>query len=430
MSTAAVPAAIWLVLWISFLFVVLPRAAPTDAYGGMFGFDFRDTMWLPIRDFLHGNLPWDYAGYSQRYPFAQVYPLYTPSYWWPALVFQALPYRTGLTLWIGACTGSLVFLVSWAARRLGGATGWRSWFLVLTAVGFLAFARAGRSGLITGNWAIPCAAAAAVALSGRVRGWRLVLCLMVAMVKPQVGIALLVVCLVRRQWRPVLLTLAATTALCLPITVVAAIRAGGIAHLIALGVELVRIGTGPGTGPGLANSTQIDLTGTMQHLLPDLGMPWTAILLLLAASVTLVGYARAWRTTGAASAEAMVLGGLAVAIVLPNLIYAVTVVVPGLVIMVWRLLVDRRDLGQRRIVISLVAVLLIVAALGNTGPAYSVVGIWPQLANFLTGMFLFLAATVLALGTQFSQPAWGSSGLSGRGAVSGSHVVGKGERKP
>jgi hypothetical protein len=383
---------------------VLRDAAPPDAFGGGYGYDFRDTVWLPIRDFWAGHLPWDYPSYSARYPYAQPYLLYTPWYWWPALVFQALPYGVGLVTWIGLSTGSMTILATWGVRALAGGRGWRSWLLI-TAILVVAFlSRAGRSGIEATNWAVICAAAAALAISGRVRGAALVLCLMVALVKPQVGLMVIVLCLLNRAWRPVLIALGAATALSLPIAIIAAVRAGGLVDLLRLGLDVIALGHGPGTGPGMAQSTQIDLAGTVQHLQPDLGQPWTTVLTLLAAVVTLAGYLGCRRVAGPTSAQAMITGGLAVCLVLPNMVYSTAVLIPGLAILAWRLLFDRDGLDRAERVVFPVAVALIAIALANTGPVYSWFGIRPQLANFSTGLSLILLAVVLGLGLGLGQP--------------------------
>ncbi len=404
----ALPYLIWTCLWLVSVWWVLPNAAPPDAFGGRYGYDFRDTLWLPIRDFWAGGLPWDYPSYSQRYPYAQPYLLYTPWYWWPALVFQVLPYRAGLVLWIGLSTGLMTALTIWGVRTLAGGRGWRSWLLVTVILGVGFLSRAGRSGIESTNWAITCAAAAAFAISGRIRGPALVLCLMLALVKPQVGLTTIFLCLRIGAWRPVRIARATATALSLPIAIIAALRAGGRVDLLRLGLDVIALGhgpaVGPGVGPGTPPSTQINLAGTLQHLQPGLGQPWTTTLTLLAAVITLTGYLGWRRIAGPTSAQAMITGGLAVCLVLPNLVYSTAVLIPGLAILAWRLLFDRDGLNRAERVVFPVAVTLIAIALANTGPVYSWFGIRPQLANFSTGLSLILLALVLGLGLLLGHP--------------------------
>jgi Sec-independent protein secretion pathway component TatC len=94
----------------------------------------------------------------------------------------------------------------------------------------------------------------------------------------------------------------------------------------------------------------------------------------------------------------MITGGLAVCLVLPNMVYSTAVLIPGLAILAWRLLFDRDGLDRAERVVFPVAVALIAIALANTGPVYSWFGIRPQLANFITGLSLILLAVVLGLG--------------------------------
>ena len=396
------PVVLWLVVWAVFTVIVLRHASPVDAAGGRFGRDFRDTIWLPIQYFLDGGLPWDDAAYHTRYPFAQVYPLYLPSYWWPAAGFLVLPYKVGLVLWIGLCAGAIVFLVTWTVQTLCGATGWRCWVPILLCVGFIVTVRAGRFGLVTANWAIPCAAAAAVVITGRVRGVQLVLLLMIAMVKPQVGLVLLALCTARNQWRPVLAALAASTALCLPIAIVAVVRAGGIAELFAMGVNLFSIGFGNETSPKLASDMQIDLAGSVQHLLPVVDRPWTTVLTGIAAMVTIPGYVLVRRRFGEQSPEAWVMGALAVAIVLPNMLYASVVLIPGLVALAWRLVFDRDRVCVARLRTAVIVVIVMGVALSNPylnpwrpGPLVAVFGGGPRAANFVAGFGLFVGGLAL-----------------------------------
>lgn len=393
----ALPYLIWAGLWMLSVWWVLRDVAPPDAFGGKYGYDFRDTVWLPIRDFWAGHLPWDYPSYSARYPYAQPYLLYTPWYWWPALVFQVLPYRVGLVLWIGLSTGMVTSLTTWGVRTLAGGRGWRSWLLITAIVGVAFLTRAGRSGIESANWAIICAAAAAFAISGRVRGAALVLCLMLALIKPQVGLVVIVLCVLTGAWRPALIAIGAATALSLPIAIIAAVRAGGLADLLRLGLDVIALGHGPGPEPG-PPSTQINLAGTVQHLQPDMGQPWTLTLTLLAAVITLTGYLGCRRAAGPTSAQAMITGGLAVCLVLPNLVYSTAVLIPGLAILAWRLLFDRDGLNRAERIVFPVAVALVAIALANTGPVASWLGIGPQLANFSTGLSLILLAVGLGLG--------------------------------
>jgi hypothetical protein len=397
---AVLPVVLWLVVWAVFTVIVLQEATPIDA--ARYGRDFRDTTWLPIQDFLAGGLPWDYAAYVTRHPYAQVYPLYLPSYWWPAAGFVLLPYTVGLVLWIGLCAGAIVFLVTWTIRNLCGATGWRAWVPILLCVGFIVTVRAGRLGLVTGNWAIICAAAAAVVITGRVRGVRLVLLLMIALVKPQVGLILLVLCLARNQWRAVLAALAASTALCLPIAIVAALRAGGLTELFAMGVNLFSIGFGNESSPKLASDSQIGLAASVQHLLPVVDQPWTTVLTGLAAIVTIPGYVLVRRRFGEQSPEAWVMGALAVVIVLPNNIYGAAVLIPGLVALAWRLVFDRDRVSVAQLRTAVIVVIVMGVALSNPylnplrpGPLVALFGGGPRVANFIGGFGLFVGGLAL-----------------------------------
>lgn len=393
---------VWLTLWGAVSFTILGDYARPDAAIGTYAYDFRDTVWLPIQDFLGGHLPWDLPTYSQRHPHAQLYPLYAPSYWWVLAPLLLLPYPIALALWTGVVTGSLVFLVWWSATRLCSLTGTRAVVLVLVVLAATVASRAGRSGLLTANFAIPCAAAAALVLTGRFTGWRQVALLMLAIVKPQVGIPLFALCLLRREFKNTALACAWTALLCLPIGIVAVIRAGGPSPAWTIIQRTLSTGYGADNAPGTPTSTQIDLSGAVQHV-ASLNPVQSLTLIFVAAAITGTGFLLGRRQFGDTAPETLLSGGLAVAIVLPNMIYSVAVLIPGLMVMTCRLLLARNWLPKTAQIAYSLTVLFVIAALANTGPIYPTFGIGPQMANFLTGLFLFAAGVMILTSTVLSR---------------------------
>jgi len=260
LSGPALAVALWLGVTVTLALLAalghpaLPgELAPTNA-GARHLVDFRDTVWVPVRDLLSGHDPYDPLPYLARHPGSQELDLYAP---WALLLgapFAALPFALAGGLWVlaqGACAAGAAVLLS---RRAGGGPG----------VGFLIAAGAellqpSRSTLLPGQWTFLLALGLALVIDHRpvLAGLGLVLLL----TKPQTGLVVLAVVLVARGWP--LLRRGAVWALALgglPL-LLAVIPAGGPVPLLGALRRNLDYSTGTET-----TSTTTDLDGRVDAL--------------------------------------------------------------------------------------------------------------------------------------------------------------------
>lgn len=186
--------------------------------------DYRDTVYWPIRDLVAGNNPYDVDGYLERRPGLQEFGLYLPAWLLLFLPFAVLPYDVSKFLYLGFLL-ALAVVFGWAVLRAAGRR--PPLPVLLGTVGAVLLCAPGQSTLYLGQatFQVALGVIAAVALARR---WPLVAGagVALALLKPQVGIPLVVLLLVWRQWRPVLAGLA-VAGLVSVVPLVAAVAGGG-----------------------------------------------------------------------------------------------------------------------------------------------------------------------------------------------------------
>ncbi|GAA1389900.1 glycosyltransferase family 87 protein [Luteococcus peritonei] len=382
-------------LSVYYCWAVTSGLANLDGPGGEHGFDFRDTVWMPLRDFLAGGVPWDVDYYLTKFPYAQNFPLYTPSYWWFMAPFLVMPYRLGAGAWAVLAVYALVWLVHRSLRLIAPRLLAEQPWLVAVGSVVLCMTRPGRAGILSCNWAVFCAVAAGVLLMPIVRRWAVVGLVMTALVKPQAGLAALVEQVVLRRGRQVATAVGLSVLLSLPIGIITLVRLGGLDRAMEVLRKVLAVGDGPGTGPGEHSSTRIDLYGTVGHVIGSAPPGWVALLCLLVSGALTLGV-QAWAVRRVAWSDPWFLlaGGLGLCLVLPNQIYSVPVLVPALVALV--LAFWRADEWRGRLLPGL-ALALLAVPFANTGPAFSILGMDNRQANIVTGLALFAAAVLAAV---------------------------------
>lgn len=385
----------WLVFNAALLVVVLGGLAdPSGARGsGSLAMDFRDTVWLPSKDFLAGNMPWDHVSYKQRYPGAQIFPVYTPWYLLPCLPLLLLPYPLAVALWLLCTTAVLCLLLTRSFDVLwpGLLDRRPEWFVL--ALALLAIPRPGRSGLTSANWAVLTACGAGLVLLSRApRGRRDLLFSLFALVKPQVAIPFVVVELMSRRFRALATALAVGAVLSVPVLALAVARSGGVGAAVGHLTTTLAVGDEVNTGPTAPSSTRVDLAGNLQRLhAPDAVV--TAGLVLSA--VVLLGLAWvAIRRGGMLSAPALLAAGLAMYVVLPNQSYGYPVLVPGILALL-RHFCDHRDRPDRWL--DLLALAMLAVPLADTGPVMGWLGLDKVQAAAVTAGSLEALAVPLAV---------------------------------
>lgn len=312
----------WLACWALLVALVVPRN-PSAVAGdwGPFSFnDFRDTVYLPIRDLLHGNLPWDTDAYLARHPGVQIFPAYLPFYFLALFPLALLPYQAAIALWLGVTTASFVWLVDrglrWAFEPLMARHGW----LVAPASLFFLAARPVKSALFQGQLALPCAAAALVALTHGGRALHSA----IAWIKPPVGIPLTLVQVVTHRTHKALRGLGLALLASIPVGLVAVAVADGVAPAVHALLGTARAGSGEGF------MTYVDLYSLPSHLMssPPAWLNIVALLLSLALTLpsAMVAHHR-WPGTGTYYLTAV---ALAMVLITPSMLYTLVVFIPAL----------------------------------------------------------------------------------------------------
>lgn len=370
------PVVAWpLVAWVVLIVIVLPLVArdlaPLDSEEATrpFGFlDFRDTVWVPIRDWLAGGVPWDTGSYLSRHPASQDFLLYVPSYFVVALPLVALPYRISAFVWVGVMAAALVWLTE-ASLRLFVTPRWRRAWLVVPVVLLLLATRPVRTAVSQGQWAMLSGAGAGLLLLRRGSASD-GLAAMLALVKPPVALGVLLVQGALGRLRPLLRPWALSALLALPVAITVLVRMGGWEPTIAM----VRASLGAGDGVvggqrGANGPRRIDLWWIAD---PGLAAPWSTLVVLAAGAAVLAALAVLARRWGPRHPYPVCLAGLAMVLLVPNQLYAMVVLIPGLVAMVGQCLSDlgpRGDArpGRRRLVADVAVTGLLLVAMAVPG---------------------------------------------------------------
>lgn len=261
--------------------------------------DFRDTVWVPVRDLVAGHDPYQLPGYLQRHPASQEFPPYAPMLLLIGAPFAAPPWPWAMALWGAVLVAALLVLVRRSASIAGrpGRTAWVALPLAALLVGPV-----GNQAFSAGQYAVVAAAASVVALSSTGAGTSSgvlspasVACAL-ALVKPQVGVPLLALLAVQRRWRVGLGGVGLAALLSAPVAAVLIARSGGLRNWVELlrrNVELTA--ASPVTDGGRIGSTRVDVVGTLQRVGYDPSGPVVVLVTVVATLVTIGAAHLAWR---------------------------------------------------------------------------------------------------------------------------------------
>jgi hypothetical protein len=192
--------------------------------GGWAFIDFRDAFYYPGVALIDGRNPYASFEYSNNYPVASPYPLYSPAALLLHLPFSLLPYRPAQVADVALNVVAVVVLAALALRIAGlRATAASS----LAVAGCLLLTRPGEQNLFLGQCTFYVVAGAYVALlRGRDRPWLAGAGLALAAIKPTTGgpLALLMLC---RGDREAVLAGAGLSAVAVGIMLVPLLYVGG-----------------------------------------------------------------------------------------------------------------------------------------------------------------------------------------------------------
>ncbi|MEV4054812.1 glycosyltransferase 87 family protein [Amycolatopsis sp. NPDC049688] len=215
--------------------------------------DFRDALYFPIREFLHGGNPYDPAAMFAHWPVRQDFNLYQPYHLLLHAPFALPGYRAGAVAFGVVSLLLLVALAAMAAhavRRVVPAP-----FAVTTAVvaALLVTSQAGKAQLYVGQINPLVAVGVAGALLARRDrpGWAAV-ALALAWLKPQYGFPLAVLLFARGSRRVALTGTAIAAAASLPVVVLLVVRGGGVGPF--LDVVVANLTHARGTDYGAVDS--------------------------------------------------------------------------------------------------------------------------------------------------------------------------------
>jgi hypothetical protein len=204
----------------------LAAAEPTPANLALTpGQDFRDALYFPIKEFLAGGNPYDPAAMFAHWPVRQEFDLYAPAHLVLHLPYALMPYHTALLVFSLCSVGYLLAIGLVSARVLHLPGGWLTAWLAAACV---VLAQFGKAAVYLGQVEplVGLGSVLALLFVGRSTGWS-ALGLALAWIKPQFGIPLTVVLLVRGGWRPAVLGTAGAGLVSLPVAVLLVVRAGG-----------------------------------------------------------------------------------------------------------------------------------------------------------------------------------------------------------
>lgn len=289
----------------------------------VFGFvDFRDTIYGPTRDLATGHNPYDATSYLERYPGRQAFNLYLPHHFlffgWMAWLSTPVAIVT-MGLASTACTG---WLIHQGLRLTRAPTAWLPWILTgLVLRGPLLMS------IRQGQIAMVLAAASWLAItsrSGRLQAAGVCL----ALIKPQVGLPVLLVMFVMGRWRSALYGLLAAGVCSIPAIVLAANAAGGPAALLISMLDNLAASARDNTfliGP-------LDVVGVSKALGITEGGFSSTVVLLFTASICGLGLVLVSRRAGGAiSLEWTWLAALSLVVIFPSLRYSAGPLVPVIV---------------------------------------------------------------------------------------------------
>lgn len=194
--------------------------------------DFRDAIYYPTVDFLRGGNPYDVEGYFSRQPVDQEFDLYAPTQLIVHVPFALMPYRAAELTYFGVS----ILLVVVLGRALLVLIGSRPTVVaVLLVASAVLLSMPGRAALDKGQSTLPAVLGAYLAIRvGDRRPWLGGIGLALSLVKPQFGVPLALLLLVRGDRRTAAAgvgILAGTSLLVLPSLVMAS---GGVTRFASL----------------------------------------------------------------------------------------------------------------------------------------------------------------------------------------------------
>lgn len=237
--------------------------------------DFRDTVMLPARALERGMNPYDIESYVKVFDYSQEFNPYMP--WWLSVTgpLESLGWNRATLVYsvvLALGTSLLAALAGVvAARRLAQGrlpdARLRWWVMAAVTVAWVWIWRPTSIGQGLGNVGAFAALASLLALA--VRGRWAVVFLALAWVKPQFGIPLVIILLVRRQWRHAVEGTLLATVLSLPMVLRLTDIAGGFPELVrSVLAATTWLGEREGGEPFMG---RVDLAGLLEALGLGLG---------------------------------------------------------------------------------------------------------------------------------------------------------------
>lgn len=224
--------------------------------------DFRDTVWLPVRDMAAGGNPYDAPAYLDRHPYAYEF-TYAPAQLVLFAPLAVLPLETAATVWFVLLVVGAVGL-GWLAMAVTDLPRRADLLLVLGAA--ILLTRPMVLMIVFGQTSMVAILGTTVALVRRRPDLVTAIGLAGAWLKPQFGLPVAVLLLVVGARRAVWIGTALAAAVSLPAVVWLSINSGGVpAFISSLPVALDAALHSPTTRPTNGTVTP-DLAGLIAHV--------------------------------------------------------------------------------------------------------------------------------------------------------------------
>ena len=279
---AWLPAALALAYVARLTLAGLPRPAAPGGDGVRMQ-DLRDATYYPIRELWRpGGMPYDPQRMFENWPVVQEFDLYLPAHLWLHTPIAALDYPAAAVGMLAVNAALLALLARWACTW--AAAPWWAW-PALTAA--LIAGQVGKAQLYLGQVNPLVAVGVAGALGWRDRPRLAALCLALAWIKPQFGLPLTLLLLLRSRTAVALGGTALAALASVPVLVLLVVRAGGPLAFADVLRRNVEYATGTAYGSvSSPDSVRIDVTAALSRALD-----WTppAAAETIAAAVVLVG---------------------------------------------------------------------------------------------------------------------------------------------
>lgn len=186
--------------------------------------DYRDTVWLPVRDLQSGGNPYDALAYQDRHPYAFEF-TYLPAQLTLFFPLAQLPWTPSAIVWFVALIASAL-LLGWATVWISGLPR-RLDILLAVACGILLLKPMAYM-IQAGQTSIVPLIATVVALGRRKSDVLTTICVALAWIKPQFGVPLVVILWALDCRRPIVRGTILAALVSLPAAVWAMVNAGGV----------------------------------------------------------------------------------------------------------------------------------------------------------------------------------------------------------